>query len=497
MKLRYIFATIAAVAALSACNADMDYDIVAPILSKPDASSIQASLQGDNYVISWPAGNQNMQVTRYANGTKSGTEVVTGGTYTHYAVETNVANSYVLKYTDGTNFSEGVVLNYTRPGAARFSGIQMSQLEKVGGYDAYVEWNPNPTATTTHFVATNGADRTINETLMANVTNYTIKDVVQGETWTVTLTAENNEGRSLPTTSSLRIGKTAIGYLSVFDTPEELVANGDDDDASAWLWFHETYPTGTFVPFSSITSADVLEPYRVLWWMRDLDDNSSVWEMPEVVMNATPAVRQWYKDGGSLLLWAHATPYIGTLGRLDMDMLKNNDNAINTAPGGYNPDVWKMACMLNCGGFVKDYSTHAVFRGLEVEDNGTTKLIAFKGAGWTEDHNCLFFNIPSALTGLGNQDEASLTMLNNKFGIYPLGTWDSQIWWVSQLNVWEAQQGDTDFQGTVICVGNGGLNFSMKNDDGTPDISAHPHNNAFQENILTFAKNALEYLKTR
>ena len=96
MKLRYIFATIAAVAALSACNADMDYDIVAPILSKPDAGSIQASLQGDNYVISWPAGSQNMQVTRYANGTKSGTEVVTGGTYTHYAVETNVANSYVL-----------------------------------------------------------------------------------------------------------------------------------------------------------------------------------------------------------------------------------------------------------------------------------------------------------------------------------------------------------------------------------------------------------------
>ena len=497
MKLRYIFATIAAVAALSACNADMDYDIVAPILSKPDASSIQASLQGDNYVITWPAGNQNMQVTRYANGTKSGTEVVTGGTYTHYAVETNVANSYVLKYTDGTNFSEGVVLNYTRPGAARFSGIQMSQLEKVGGYDAYVEWNPNPTATTTHFVATNGADRTINETLMANVNNYTIKDVVQGETWTVTLTAENNEGRSLPATSSLRIGKTAIGYLSVFDTPEELVANGDDDDASAWLWFHETYPTGTFVPFSSITSADVLEPYRVLWWMRDLDDNSSVWEMPEVVMNATPAVRQWYKDGGSLLLWAHATPYIGTLGRLEMDMLKNNDNAINTAPGGYNPDVWKMACMLNCGVFVKDYSTHAVFRGLEVEDNGTTKLIAFKGAGWTEDHNCLYFNIPSALTGLGNQDEACLTMLNNKFGIYPLGTWDSQIWWVSQLNVWEAQQGDTEFQGTVICVGNGGLNFSMKNDDGTPDISAHPQNNKFQDNILTFAKNALEYLKTR
>ena len=85
----------------------------------------------------------------------------------------------------------------------------------------------------------------------------------------------------------------------------------------------------------------------------------------------------------------------------------------------------------------------------------------------------------------------------NEFGIIPLATWDSQIDWVSQLNIWEAQQGNTDFKGTVICVGNGGCEFSLRNADGSPDLSAMPKNNPYQGNILTLAKNALEYLKTR
>ena len=69
--------------------------------------------------------------------------------------------------------------------------------------------------------------------------------------------------------------------------------------------------------------------------------------------------------------------------------------------------------------------------------------------------------------------------------------------WISQLNVWEARQGNTDFKGTVICVGNGGCSFSMKNGDGTKDVSAYPKNNIYQETILGMAKNSLEYLKTR
>ena len=483
---------------LTACQ-DKDIDREAMKLSAPDASQITGQLSGDDYILNWPAQNGQMIVTIYRNGTLSSSETVSGNSFTHKTVPTNVPFEYVFKKSDGTNFSTGVIKNYLREGATSITGVQMSQVDKAGGYDALVEWNKAADASSIKFTATNGK-RTINETLSGSATTYLINDVETGDTWNVTLVAVNEKGTSLSTSSSLRIGKTAIGFLSVYATPEELIANGDDDEASAWLWLHETYPTAQYLHFGDIKSADDVEPFRVLFWLRDLEGvgEDAVWNIPEVVEAATPIIKEWYKQGGSMLLWSHATTYAGHLGRLNLDDMKNNDHAIGTGFGGINNDVWRMAVALNPGSrFSKDHSTHPIYKGLEVESTDRTKLIAFKGPGWTEDHNCLFFNLPSLITGIGNQEEACYTQITQTYGIYPLGTWDSQIDWVSQMNVWEAQQGNTEFQGTLLCIGNGGCEFSMKNADGTPDKSAHPKNNIYQDNVLTLAKNSLEYLKTR
>ena len=483
---------------LTACQ-DKDIDRDGMVLTAPDATQITGSLTGDDYVWTWPAQQGQMLVNVYRGGTLSSSETVSGTSYTHKNVPTNVAFEYVFKLSDGKNLSQGVVKSYTRLGATSISGVQMRQLEKTGGYDALVEWNRAADATSILLTATNGK-HTINETLGASTTSYTISDVQTGDTWEVSLTAVNDKGTSLSTKSSLRIGKTAIGFLSIYATPEELVVNGDDDEASAWLWLHETYPSAVFVPFSTINSVDVIDPYRVLVWLRDLENvgEDVVWNMPADIEAATPFIKEWYKQGGSMLLWSHATVYAGHLGRINLDDMKNNDRAIGTGAGGINNDVWRMAVQLHPGSrFKRDHSTHPIYKGLEVEENDRTKLIAFKGPGWTEDHNCLFFNLPSLMTGIGNQEEACYQQLTDVFGIYPLGTWDSQIDWVSQMNVWEAQQGNTDFKGTLLCIGNGGCEFSMKNADGTPDKSAHPKNNIYQDNVLTLAKNSLEYLKTR
>ena len=485
-------------AALTSCQ-DKDIERESMKLQAPDASQISGQLSGDDYILTWPAQNANMLVTIYRNGTLSSSERVSGNSFTHKDVPTNVPFEYVFKLTDGQNLSKGVVKTYTREGATSISGVQMSQADKAGGYDALVEWNKAVDATSIKFFATNGR-QTINETLPGTATSYTIPDVKTGDTWEVSLTAVNDKGTALSTRSSLRIGKTAIGFLSVYATPEELVANGDDDEASAWLWLHENYPTAQFVPFTSINAADVIEPFRVLFWLRDLEGvgEADVWNIPAEVEAATPVIREWYKQGGSLLLWSHATVYAGHLGRINLDDMKSNDHAFGFGFGGINNDVWKMAVELNPDHrFKKDHSSHPIYKGLEVETTPDTKLIAFKGPGWTEDHNCLYFNLPSLLTGIGNQEEACYAQLTQTYGIYPLGTWDSQIDWVSQMNVWEAQQGNTEFQGTLLCIGNGGCEFSMKNADGTPDKSAHPKNNIYQDNVLTLAKNALEYLKTR
>ena len=483
---------------LTACQ-DKDIDCEAMKLSAPDASQITGQLSGDDYTWTWPSQTSQMRVSVYRNGTISSSETVTGNSFTHKSVPTNVPFEYVFKYTDGTNISTGVIKSYLREGATSISGVQMSQLDKTGGYDALVEWNKAADATSILLTATNGK-KTINETLSGSATSYVISDVETGDVWEVTLVAQNEKGTSLSTKSSLRIGKTAIGFLSVYATPEELIENGDDDEASAWLWLHETYPTAQYLYFGDIKSGEDVEPFRVLFWMRDLEGvgEAEVFAIPEIVEAATPIIKAWYADGGSMLLWSHATTYAGHLGRINLDDMKNNDRAIGTGFGGINNDVWKMAVELNPDHkFKKDHSTHPIYKGLEVETTADTKLIAFKGPGWTEDHNCLFFNLPSLYTGIGNTDEACYTQLTQTYGIYPLGTWDSQIWWVSQLNVWEAQQGNTEFKGTLLCIGNGGCEFSMKNADGTSDKSAHPKNNIYQDNVLTLARNSLEYLKTR
>lgn len=498
-KLQHILMTLVCLLLLGSCQ-DKDIDVASPVVAPMEETDITGELVGDNYVWSWnmPQGMA-MEVSLYNGSTFLGSETTKANSYTHSDIDTNIEYTYVFKLSDGSNLSTGIVKRYMRPGAAKMTGITMAQIEKAGGYDALISWDKNETAQSILLSATNGV-RSISETLPASVTEYTVSDVNFGEEWTVTLTACNADGKSLPASTALKIGKTAIGFLSIYATPEELIADGDDDEASAWLWLHEQYPTAQYVYFGDIHSAAYLDQFRVLFWMRDLEGvtEAEVFAMPAVVENATPMVKQWYTDGGNLLLWSHATVYVGCLGRLDMDMLKTNDRSIGTGEGGLNNDTWSMAVSLNPGSkFTKDHSMHPIYRGLAVTSNDRCKLIAFKGPGWTEDHNCLFFNIPSVLTGLGNQDEGCYNTLTQFYGIYPLGTWDSQIDFVSQLNVWEAQQGNTEFKGTILCIGNGGCEFSMKNPDGTPDKSARPKNNQYQDNVLTLAKNAIEYLKTR
>lgn len=515
----YKYLAIAAVSLLMSACQENDFNIAEPIIGALPADRFKGELNGYDYTWTWNADPGLEMSVLVLNGNQQvASEKIHGNSYTHRNLVSNVEYTYVFKLTDGTNLSSGTVFNYTRSGAASVTGLMMSQLENEDGtYDAGIEWTPSSDADTQQLTVTSDK-RNINVTLGSDASSYRIPNVLDGEELNVSITASNSTGPALPVSGSLRIGKTAIGFLSVYPTVDDLMKDGDDDEICAWLWLHATYPSAQYVYFGDISSADYLNPYRVLFWMRDLDytgdelasmgksPDDVVFTMPEVVTNATPYVREWYANGGSLLLWSHATVYIGELGRIPTDMLRSNDHNINVDRGGWNPDSWAMSVELFPAFRYKiDHSTHPVFKGIDVKEyeferDGailSNKRIVFKGPGFTEDHNCLFFNLPAVLTGLGNQDINCYNESVGTYGIIPLGTWDSQTEWISQLNVWEAQQGNTDFKGTIICVGNGGLNFSMKNADGSPDISAYPKNNPYQGNILKFAENALEYLKTR
>jgi len=479
-------------------------------LSAPDVTAITGIASGANnydYTLSWPASSNGatMQVAVFKNGSQiQGLTPCPGNTFTLKNLDTNVLYEFLFKYANGDAVSKGVMTSYTRGGASSPAELKMTQVDiSDDEHNLQVTWSAVEDATSYILTLVNGdGSKTITETVSG--TSYTLKGVQMKERWKATLIAQNAEGKALPIEANTKIGGKIPGFLSEYATPEELIANGDDDEASAWLWFHENYPKGDYIYFGNISTVEDIEDYRMLFWLRDLETGSvdDIWNFSDVARNAAPIVEQYVKNGGNLLLWQHAVPYIGTINRLPTSQLRGVDNAMGCGTGGWNPDTWKMGVCLNTGSFTKDFSSHPIYAGMTIEklNDQCFAAIAFKGPGWTEDHNCLFFNIPAALTGFSNTDEECYNSLTNDFGIYPLGTWDSQAAWVSQLNVWEAKgapkapDGFQEGAGTVLCIGNGGCEFSMKNQDGSKDISASPKNNSCQGNVLKLAKNSVEYL---
>ena len=480
------------------------------ILPTPDVSKIQGTLSGENnydYTLSWPATTDGtvMNVADFKNGAQQ--QALTpcpNNTFTLKNLETNQLYEFLFKYTTDDATSKGVMTSYTRLGATAPAEVKMQQIDiSEEQHDLQVTWAASEDATSYILHLVNGdGTKEINTTLTE--TSYLQKNVQMKERWEATVIAQNADGKALPVEASTKIGGKIPAFLSAYATPEELLANGDDDEASAWLWFQANYPKGEYLYFGNINTVEDIEDYRMLFWLRDVetDNADDVWNIPEVARNAAPIVEQYVKNGGNLLLWSHAIAYIGTINRLPTSLLRGNIESLNCGKGGPNGDVWKMGVCTNTGSFTKDYSKHAIYEGLTVEklNDNCFAAIAFKGAGWTEDHNFCFKDIPAALTELDVTTEDCYQSLTVDYGIYPLGTWDFRTGEISQLNVWEAkgaEKAPEGFQkgcGTVLCIGNGGCEFSMKNEDGTPDISATPKNNSCQDNVLRLAKNSIEYL---
>lgn len=303
-----------------------------------------------------------------------------------------------------------------------------------------------------------------------------------------------------------------IAFLSVYSTPDQLIAEGDDDEACAWIWMHEAFPQAVFLPFDQIQE-NTLDSMRVLFWLRDVETGNidDVTTLPASAVAAAEYITPWYKAGGNLILWGHAVLYIETLGRLPQGTYTAAKHEWVCGCGAGHPDLghWFMSVQLFPGGkFKKDHSTHPLFKDIPIYTDNNIRGFMVKGPGWTEDHNCVFFNYPSEITQRSWQAEICYTLLKDYYGITPLATWDSQIAWVSQLNVYELKIGNTDYHGRTICIGNGGCEFSMKSyrqvgTDGEgraiyetqKDLSAHPKNNMYQDNILLMARNAVNYMR--
>lgn len=529
-------AALALVLLAASCQ-NKEIEIADPVLQPIDASAITGALTDDyDCVWSWPAAaGLKTEISTYEGKARRGEPVtVDGGTFRHVNLMTNVEYTYVFKLTDGTHFSKGVVKRFTRQGATPAEELAIVQKKAPdGGFEAFVEWKSSPDADNllltiwkTDVEAPAEEDFTLVEQEKAVPNDpaaekgeYKLGKVELGQTWKVRAVAANSLGKALPAEASLLIGRTGIGFLSIYESEEQLDSEGDDDEKYAWHWMKKNYPEALYVPFGSIESVADIEDFRVLFWIRDLElggyddskpesvpDNVSdetademLFTMPDAVAGATPYLSEWYAGGGNLLLWSHAVPYICDLGRLEKQLLKESKVEFGLRAGFHNNDEWFTAVSLT-GEIKVDNSSHRLFRGLDMNTRGDGgKETGMIGAGWKENHNVVMRNIPTKLTGKSPTSPDCYRELTEIYGIYPLGTWNdgtvmSQVW---DLNLWEVQKGGTEYKGTVLCIGNGGCEFWQNNADGSKNTDYDKPNNKYQEHVEKLAKNAIEYLKTR
>ena len=242
--MKTIYQLICAVCIICGFTACQDRDLPGSgemQLLTPDASSITGTLTGENnydYTLTWTPNNQNatMQVAVYKNGTQQqALTPCTGNSFTLKNLETKQSYEFLFKYANADALSNGVMTSYTRPGASAPSELAFEQIDiDEDNHDLQVTWKASDDATSYILKMENGdGSRVIEETVSG--TSYLLEDVVLKESWDATLIAQNSEGKALPIYGSTKIGGKIPAFLSEYATPEELIANGDDDEASAWL----------------------------------------------------------------------------------------------------------------------------------------------------------------------------------------------------------------------------------------------------------------------
>ena len=239
-------------------------------LSTPDASSISGTLTGENqydYTLTWGESAQGatMNVAVFKNGTQiQGLTPSTGNTFTLKNLETNQLYEFLFKHAKDGALSNGTMTSFTRPGATAPTDLKMDQVDvSEDEHNLNITWKGSSDATSYILYLENG-DGSRTEIATVEGTSYLLEDVVIKERWKATLIAQNSEGKALPIEGSAKIGGKIPAFLSEYATPEELIANGDDDEASAWLWFQENYPKGEYLYFGDINTFEDIEDYRML-----------------------------------------------------------------------------------------------------------------------------------------------------------------------------------------------------------------------------------------
>lgn len=531
---------LAATLLMVACQKDR-FDVKPMQIQAPDRAMFHEEKDdvANTYTITWDTPKDTTLYLCYAyyvNGSqreKMTPDTAHNNMFVIENIETQQEYEVVFKYCtkkdllDGA-MSLGTVFKWTRGGAGKVTDLTVKQVENDKEVPvtntAVINWSPVATATN-YLLTVNVYDKkgklieTVRDNADVKDTTHFEFTAEYGQKWEAIVFAKNAEGQSLPVEASMLIGKTKNAYFSLYPTVADLMANGDDDEQAAWLLLEKLFPKMQYLYLGDIAeNPDLLEPLRMGFFIRDTETDvyDDVWgwgNLPECAQLAAPIIGNWVKNGGNLCLWSHACTYIGWIERIpstELGLRDKWDGRISGNSKGFtNADEWNFG-LSHCTdqGFTVHHEDHPLYRGIGFTNGweGRAHKLAEPciGPGWKEDHNCGWFDRPGWWTGEPNNTQACYDKLVKEFGITPLGTWDGdQCQWISQLLVWEAGPAEdpnpmfegNSWEGTVLCVGNGGFEIAQNKNDGSKDINrtTNPH----QAVIDKLVENAVNYLMSK
>ena len=265
--------------------------------------------------------------------------------------------------------------------------------------------------------------------------------------------------------------KAKIGYIDV-----DAVSN-DDDMAASKAWFVKQYPYGEVLSLSESSNWN-LSQFSVIWIHIDRNGINSGWEnlktdvFSDDVINA---LKDYYTNGGNLLLCNHATQLLVPFGRLDAGRAPN---IFGAGEGSSNADIWGVNANINRK---YDWRQHAIYEGLSTAGAGDHDIYPLIGSGNKEDHNCMW---DLNQFGYKKEEKNNILWFEKENNAVILGTWqhvvDDAVAGIIEFNPTES------INGRCIAIGVAAYEWHQNDVDNT-----------YQGNIEKMTQNAIEYLDAK
>lgn len=359
--------------------------------------------------------------------------VVNGNIYKDYSVTAQVMNpilSFIINGTSGTINDNSNSINLTLSGEVDVTALQ-PEIEVSTG----VTINP-----------ASGETMDFSDPVI-----YTVSGMDKTEEYVVTVSTPNTG--------------LSIAYLGVASTRAG-ITNPDEKAAADWLF--KNFQHVEYLSFQDLANGATLD-YSVIWWHFD-----SSMDLPEIAFNSavTSNLKNYYSEGGNLLLTTFAARYVEALGIVPPGEGPNNVFGDFLPGGGVDPNTsWGIS--------FKTREDHPIFQGLDTYEEGKAYFLE-KGT-YRLNHTAWWF-LPE-WGGYGNAEG-----WRKQTGGINLASdsWDNTL--DGRVAIAEFPNESSD--GNVIVIAFGA--YDWYNETNAAGVPSQP--NSFITNIQLLTKNSLVYL---